>query len=71
MLDWGDLDISEDMEIVEIPVRILERGEKLLRGKRIPLVRVLWRHRGLEEETWEREDSFRSAYPALFEDEQP
>ena len=53
ILEFGEVDISEDMAIVEIPVQILERGEKLLRGKRIPLVRVLWRHRGIEEETWE------------------
>ena len=33
------------------------------------LVKVLWRHRGVEEATWEREGTVRANYPFLFEDE--
>ena len=33
------------------------------------LVKVLWQHRGVEETTWEREDTMRATYPFLFEDE--
>ena len=33
------------------------------------LVRVLWKHRGVEESTWEREDTMRATYPFLFRDE--
>ena len=32
------------------------------------LVKVLWKHRGMEEATWEREDTMRTYYPFLFED---
>ena len=32
-------------------------------------VRVLWRHYGVEESTWEREDTMRATYPFLFRDE--
>ena len=33
------------------------------------VVRVLWRHYGVEESTWEREDMMRATYPFLFRDE--
>ena len=32
------------------------------------LVKVLWQHQGVEEATWEREDTMYSNYPFLFED---
>ena len=32
------------------------------------LVKVLWQHRGVEEATWEREDTIHTNYPTLFED---
>ena len=30
---------------------------------------MLWQHQGVEEATWEREDTIRATYPFLFEDE--
>ena len=33
------------------------------------LVKVLWQHRGVEETTWEREDTMRATYPFLFKEE--
>ena len=30
---------------------------------------MLWQHQGVEEATWEREDTMHTAYPFLFEDE--
>ena len=30
---------------------------------------MLWQHRGVEESTWEREDTMRATYPYLFRDE--
>ena len=32
-------------------------------------VNVLWQHQGVEEATWEREDTIRASYPFLFKDE--
>ena len=32
------------------------------------LIKVLWQHRGVEESTWEREDTIPANYPFLFED---
>ena len=42
---------------------------QVLRRKTVRLVRVLWRHCGVEESTWEREDTMRATYPFLFRDE--
>jgi len=50
------------------PVKILDRDEKLLRNKRVPLVRVLWRSSQIEEETWERESEIKKKFPHLFFD---
>ena len=33
------------------------------------IVKVLWQHRGVEEATWEREDTMQAADPFLFRDE--
>ena len=33
------------------------------------LVKVLWQHRGVEEATWERDDTMFATSPSLFEDE--
>jgi len=50
------------------PVKILDRDEKVLRNKRVPLVRVLWRSSQIEEETWERESEIKEKFPNLFSD---
>ena len=68
-LNWEEIKLDEDVTFEEKPVRIIDWREKALRGKVIPLVRVLWRHQGVEESTWEREDSMRANYPELFEDQ--
>ena len=47
----------------------MDSWDKVLRCKIVTLVKVLWQHRGVEEATWEREDTMRATYPFLFEDE--
>jgi hypothetical protein len=37
----------------------MDWGEKTLRNKRIPFVRVLWRNSQIEKETWERESEIK------------
>ena len=32
-------------------------------------MKVLWKHRGMEEATWKRENTMRATYLFLFEDE--
>ena len=48
-------------------MRIMDSREQVLRGKTVRLIKVLWQHRGVEEATWEREDTVRANYPFLFE----
>ena len=50
-------------------MRIMDNRDKVLRRKTVRLVKVLWKHRGVEEETWESEDTIRATYPFLFMDE--
>ena len=50
-------------------MRIIESRDQVLRCKTVRLVKVLWQHRGVEEATWEREDTMRATYPSLFRDE--
>ena len=51
------------------PAGIVDSHDQVLRRKTVRLVRVLWRHYGVEESTWERKDTMRATYPFLFRDE--
>ena len=48
---------------------IVDSRDEVLQRKTVRLVRVLRRHYGVEESTWEREDTMRATYPFLFRDE--
>ena len=50
-------------------MHIMDSRDKVLRRKIVRLVKVLWQHRGVEEATWEHEDTMRATYPFLFSDE--
>ena len=69
ILDWGELVVDVDGTLKEGPVRIMDSREQVLRGKTVRLAKVLWQHRGVEEATWEREDTVRANYPFLFDGE--
>ena len=69
VVDWGEIEVGTDRNFEEGPVCIMDSRDQVLRRKTVRLVRVLWRHRGVEESTWEREDTMRATYPFLFRDE--
>ena len=69
VVDWGEIEVDTDGTFEEGPVCIVDSRDQVLRRKTVRLVRVLWRHRGVEESTWEREDKMRATYPFLFRDE--
>ena len=50
-------------------MRIMDSRDQVLRCKTVRLVKVLWQHRGVEEATWECEDTIRATYSFLFSDE--
>ena len=69
VVDWGEITVDTYGTFKEEPVRILDSRAQVLQCKTVRLVKVLWQHRGVEEEMWEREDTMRATYPFLFMDE--
>ena len=69
VVDWGQMEVDTDETFEEGPVCILDSHNQVLRRKTVRLVRVLWLHYGVEESTWEREDTMRATYLFLFRDE--
>ena len=68
VVDWGEITVYTDETFEEGPVYILDSQDQVLQRKIVRLVKVLWQHRGVEEATWECEDTMRATYPFLFED---
>ena len=69
VVDWRQIEVDTDGTFEEGPVYIVDSRYQVLRRKTVRLVRVLWRHCGVEESTWEREDTMQATYPFLFRDE--
>ena len=69
VVDWGQIEVDTDGTFEEGPVCIVDSRDQGLRRKTVRLVRVLWQHYGVEESTWERENTMRATYHFLFRDE--
>ncbi|XP_073273259.1 uncharacterized protein [Primulina huaijiensis] len=69
ILNVEDVELDSSLSYVEHPVQILDRKERQLRSKTIPLVLVQWSRHGREESTWELEAKMRQEWPHLFENE--
>ena len=69
VVDWGQIKVDTDGTFEEGPMCILDNRDQVLRRKTVSLVRVLWRHYGVEESTWEHEDTMLATYFFLFRDE--
>ncbi|XP_075507663.1 uncharacterized protein LOC142544505 [Primulina tabacum] len=67
VLSIEDVELDNSLIYVEHPVQILDRKEKQLRNKTIPLVLVQWSRHGIEEARWELEARMRQEWPHLFE----
>ena len=67
VVSFKEVELQPDLMYPEDAVQIVDRRVKILRRKEVPLVRVQWTRRGVEEATWEREDEMRKRYPELFE----
>ncbi|KAL4340238.1 hypothetical protein GQ457_08G028370 [Hibiscus cannabinus] len=61
-----EIELNPDLSYDEEPIEILASNSKVLRGRTIELVKVKWRHRGVEEVTWERKDDMKDQYSYLF-----
>ena len=69
VVDWEELVVDADGTFEEGQVRIMDNQDQVLRSKTVRLAKVFWQHRGVEEVTWEREDTMHANYPFLFEEE--
>ena len=69
VVDWGEIIVDIDETFEEGLVSIMDSRDQVLGCKTVWLMKVLWQHRGVEETTWEREDTMRATYHFLFVDE--
>ncbi|EOY21675.1 Uncharacterized protein TCM_013741 [Theobroma cacao] len=53
ILETPPIELQEDLKFEVQPVRILDRKDRVLRNKNIPMVKVLWKNARMEEMTWE------------------
>ena len=60
------VELKDNLTYKEQPMQIVDRGEKILRNKVIPLVKVLWKNHERKAATWEPEAQMRHQYPQLF-----
>lgn len=65
VLNDEPLQLHADLTYEEQPIRILDRSVKKLRNKDIPMVKILWKHHGIEDATWETEEFIQRKYPRL------
>ena len=61
-----DVQVRDNLTIETLPVRYECREVKKLRGKEIPLVKVVWAGAADESLTWELESKMLESYPELF-----
>lgn len=66
ILSYENLQLDQGLSFEEKPVQILDRMDKVLRTKTVPLVKVLWKNSKSEEATWELEVDMKEKYPELF-----
>jgi hypothetical protein len=60
------LQLYPNLSYVEVPKKILEKSIKELRNKNIPMVKILWKHHGIQDASWEIEEWKRKKYLELF-----
>ena len=65
VIQYESIELQSDLSYVEQPIQILDRKERVLRNKSIPIVKVLWRNPRVEESTWELESDMLDKYPHL------
>ncbi|XP_069145428.1 uncharacterized protein [Solanum lycopersicum] len=67
VISLDSVELGQDLTFEEEPIAIFDRQIRKLRTKEIASVKVQWKHRSVEEATWETEFDMRARYPQLFE----
>ena len=62
-----EISLKQNLTFETVPVCIEDRKIKKLKGKEIPLVKVIWGQGEITEATWELENQMREDYPNLFQ----
>ena len=68
-MNWGEISVDTNRTFEKGPVCLLDGRDQVLRCKTVRLVKVLWQHRGVEESTWEHEETMRATCHFLIKDE--
>ena len=68
VIDWNDVQVEPEGEVLVEPDCILGRREITLRNRTIGKLKVQWKHLSPEEATWELESKIQGAYPNLFQE---
>lgn len=66
VLEAQPLELKDDVTYEEVPVKIVDRKDQVLRKRVIPYVKVQWSNHTEREATWELEEQMREKYPQLF-----
>ncbi|XP_073298299.1 uncharacterized protein [Primulina huaijiensis] len=61
--------LGEGLKYEEVPIRIVDTKDQVLRRRIIPYVKVQWSNHTEREATWEVEEKMRKDYPYLFDDQ--
>ncbi|KAI5335076.1 hypothetical protein L3X38_025209 [Prunus dulcis] len=69
VINYGTVEVNEDVTHVETPLRILDKMNKKLRTTQVDLVNVLWSHHEKGDVSRELESEMRKKYPHLFVEE--
>ncbi|PHU02560.1 hypothetical protein BC332_27811 [Capsicum chinense] len=67
VLRWDSIYPNDQLTFVEETVLVLASDMRQLHTREILVVKIQWRHRPVEEDTWEIESETWSQYPHLFE----
>ncbi|WMV46012.1 hypothetical protein MTR67_039397, partial [Solanum verrucosum] len=67
VLQYDAVELDDRLTFVEELIAILASDVKKLCSRAIPVVKVHWRHRLVEEATWETKQEMREQFPGLFE----
>ncbi|XP_006593061.1 uncharacterized protein [Glycine max] len=71
VIELDNVQVKENLTYETLPLRIDDRMVKQLKGKEIPLVKVVWGSASGEDATWELEGQMCDAYPTLFDTSEP
>ncbi|WMV09966.1 hypothetical protein MTR67_003351 [Solanum verrucosum] len=58
--------MKDSLSYEDVPIEILDHRVRRLRNKEVATIKVLWRSRSVEGDTWEAKAAMKSKYPHLF-----